>query len=153
MEEHEEQIEEVCPFFPVLLFPSGYATTPLSLVVKNDKRNCPRSTPLPTTVLVITGCVPSLHPDARVRQTKRQAEVPCSSALSMAGVDASKLSAVLVIGGCCHTPALQDIAQRLFGKAGGAGGQGAGVIMSPELSEEMVVLGATLEARKIIYQE
>lgn len=91
--------------------------------------------------------------DRVIESLLRKAEVPCSSALSMAGVDASKLSAVLVIGGCCRTPALQDVAQRLFGKAGGAGGQGAGVIMSPELSEEMVVLGATLEARKIIYQE
>lgn len=72
----------------------------------------------------------------------------------MAGVDASKLSAVLVIGGCCRTPALQDLARRIFGQAGGGvTGAGDGVFISPESSEEMVVLGAALEARRIMYGE
>lgn len=70
----------------------------------------------------------------------------------MAGIDASKLSAVLVIGGCCRAPALQDLAKRIFGKAGG-GGEGDRAILSPEQSEEMVVLGTALEARKMIYGE
>lgn len=69
----------------------------------------------------------------------------------MAQVDASKLSAVLVIGGCSRTPALQDLAVKIFGKAGGGGGDG--VISSPEQSDEMVVLGAALEARNMIYGE
>lgn len=69
----------------------------------------------------------------------------------MAQVDASALSSVLVIGGCCRTPALQELAVKIFGKAGGGGGDG--VISSPEQSDEMVVLGAALEARNIIYGE
>lgn len=80
-----------------------------------------------------------------------QAEAPCSSALSMAQVDASALSAVLVVGGCSRTPALQDLAAKIFGKAGGGGGDG--LIFSPEESEELTVLGAAYEARHIIYEE
>lgn len=76
-----------------------------------------------------------------------QAEAPCEGALKLAQVDASALKSVLVIGGCSRTPALQDLAARIFGKAGG----GAGVISSPEQSDEMVVLGAALEARHLIY--
>lgn len=67
----------------------------------------------------------------------------------MAQVDASALKAVLVIGGCSRTPALQDLAAKIFGKA--AGGGGAGVISTPEQSDELVVLGAAIEARHIIY--
>lgn len=74
-----------------------------------------------------------------------QAEAPCRSALSLAGVDASALSAVLVIGGCCRTPAIQELARRLFVE-GGAG------IVSPEQSEEMVVLGTALEARRLMFE-
>lgn len=66
----------------------------------------------------------------------------------MAGVDASALSAVLVVGGCCRTPALQDLAVKIFRQAGGGA---SGVISSPEQSEEMVVLGAALEARNMVY--
>lgn len=68
----------------------------------------------------------------------------------MAGVDASALSAVLVVGGCCRTPALQDLAVKIFRQAGGGGG-GSGVVSSPEQSEELVVLGAALEARNMVY--
>lgn len=83
-----------------------------------------------------------------------QAATPCENALSMAQVDASALSSVLVIGGCCRTPALQDMAVKIFGKAGGGGGGGGdGVVSSPEQSDEMVVLGAALEARTMIYGE
>lgn len=67
----------------------------------------------------------------------------------MAQVDASSLSAVLVVGGCSRTPALQDMAVRIFGKRGGSGGDG--MISSPEQSEEMVVVGAALEARNVLY--
>lgn len=80
-----------------------------------------------------------------------QAEGPCEGALKLAQVDASALKAVLVIGGCSRTPALQDLASKIFGKAGGGGG--AGVISSAEQSDEMVVLGAALEARHLIYGE
>ena len=78
-----------------------------------------------------------------------QAEGPCESALKMAQVDASALRAVLVIGGCSRTPALQDLAAKIFGKSGGGGG----VISSPEQSDELVVLGAAIEARHIIYND
>lgn len=67
----------------------------------------------------------------------------------MAQVDTSALSAVLVVGGCCRTPALQDLAGKIFEKAGGGGGNS--VVSTPEQSEEMVVLGAALEARHIVY--
>ena len=80
-----------------------------------------------------------------------QAATPCENALSLAQVDASALSAVLVLGGCSRTPALQDLAVKIFGKAGGGGGDG--VISSPEQSDEMVVLGAAIEARNMIYGE
>lgn len=66
----------------------------------------------------------------------------------MAGVDASSLSAVIVIGGCCRSPALQDVAKRVLGKAGGGSEK---AIVSPEQSEEMVVLGAAVEARNIMF--
>ncbi|CAM9156517.1 unnamed protein product, partial [Scytosiphon promiscuus] len=87
--------------------------------------------------------------DRIIEPLLRKAEAPCESALKLAQIDASALKSVLVIGGCSRTPALQDLAARIFGKAGGGGG--AGVISSPEQSDEMVVLGASLEARHLIY--
>ncbi|CAM9468568.1 unnamed protein product [Ectocarpus sp. 6 AP-2014] len=89
--------------------------------------------------------------DRIIEPLLRKAEGPCESALKLAQVDASALKAVLVIGGCSRTPALQDFASKIFGKAGGGGG--AGVISSAEQSDEMVVLGAALEARHLIYGE
>lgn len=78
--------------------------------------------------------------------TAAQAEAPCVNALSMAQVDTSAISSVLLIGGCCRTPALQELARKMFGRVGG------GAILTPEQGEDFVVVGAALEARHMVYQ-
>lgn len=75
-----------------------------------------------------------------------QAESPCVNALSMAQVDTSAISSVMLIGGCCRTPALQELAIKMFGRVAG------GTILTPEQAEDFVVLGAALEARRMVYQ-
>lgn len=83
---------------------------------------------------------------ATLNPNPTQAEAPCVSALSMAQVDPSAISSVLLIGGCCRTPALQKLARKMFRRAGD------GAILTPEQAEEFVVMGAALEARRMVYE-
>ena len=82
----------------------------------------------------------------RLLATVAQAEAPCVSALSMAQVDPSSISSVLLVGGCSRMPALQDLAKKVFGRAG------AGPVLTPEQGDEYVALGAALEARHMVYE-
>ncbi|CAM9364373.1 unnamed protein product [Ascophyllum nodosum] len=84
--------------------------------------------------------------DRAMEPLLRMAEAPCVSALSMAQVDPSSISSVLLVGGCSRMPALQDLAKKVFGRAG------AGPVLTPEQGDEYVALGAALEARHMVYE-
>jgi molecular chaperone DnaK len=61
---------------------------------------------------------------------------PCKQALKDAGVDASKIDEVVLVGGQTRMPAIQELVKKLFGKEGHKG-------VNPD---EVVAIGAAVQA-------